>query len=482
MSLGQVHAILSAIAMAGPECRLLVFGCGNDSLLWASANASGTTVFVEDSRQWLETTRKRYPTLDIRHVNYPPPTVAESLPIDEARLRAAVMPAFMREQEWDIIIIDAPQGNTQKSPGRALPIYWSSLVARPHAQIFVDDYERDVERAHADKFLTVRRAWFATIPRQLQQGKPTKGQMLWSMGTGPKMPALPPRPERRGAVVIILDRSYLQPLKTFAHSLRNALDAGTHDVLILTNDDAVANDPFVLGMADRIEMFSDEDLERLKAVRWEAVEEHVRHPTLGKYTFLKFLAFNDFGYDHHILVDVDMVCLDPSFRFNDLVGDYDFASAPTMGSQFLKVAEDASPERTSGLIDNLDRKGASLARTINSGVLFIGPSLLNDATVSKLIAVGAEMALPLEQEITRQFALIEPGLRFRSLSPRYNFPEFAARRVGEELFKAKPPVFLHFNGRPKPWKPDAVDDWLTAIWAEAEAQRTRETGVEPTDA
>lgn len=42
-----------------PGCALLVFGCGNDSALWETVNAGGTTVFLEDNREWADTARFR---------------------------------------------------------------------------------------------------------------------------------------------------------------------------------------------------------------------------------------------------------------------------------------------------------------------------------------------------------------------------------------------------------------------------------------
>ena len=181
ISEGQTQVILAAIALIGSGCRLLVFGCGNDSALWHRANKNGKTVFVEHNEQWVDVVKTKFEYLDIRRHTYET-TVFSSLPIDEESLQAHEMPSFMTEEQWDIIIVDAPDGYRQKSPGRSLPIYWTSIVAAQSTQIFIDDYQRPLEEAYAKHFVEPRSQWNVVIPRNDRRGRDRDAKMLWSIG------------------------------------------------------------------------------------------------------------------------------------------------------------------------------------------------------------------------------------------------------------------------------------------------------------
>ncbi len=475
MSVGQVHAIISAIAMAGAECRLLVFGCGKDSAMWAAANSGGKTVFLENNAGWLRKTKEAQPTLDIRQVDYGIGTVSTSLPIDEQKLAAFPIPDVMHEEPWDVIIIDSPMGYSSRMPGRSLPIYWSSRVALAHTQIFVDDYERELERQYADHFLNATRYWQATIPRLLKEGKSSKGVMLWSMGTGAR--AVENRDETgRGAVIFLLDSAYLAAFQTFAHSIRKAILADTHDIVVISNDPSVFEDAVVRNLAHRRILLSDSEIDSMKRIDASKVDPGLRHESFGKYTFLKFFAFKDLGYSHHIFLDVDMICLDPDFSFNDLVLPYDFAAAPTMGSKFLQIGDGKSgkgaPEAVLQRIRQMFRRRPGVERSFNSGVFLARRSILSDQSVADLQTIGETNASRLEQQITQRFIATRPGLRFGSLPVSYNFAYAAALAIGKAGFDTLRPklVFLHFNSKLKPWHPGASDDWLNGLWHAAHAE------------
>ena len=78
---------------------------------------------------------------------------------------------------WDIILIDGPAGYEPDKPGRSLPIYWAHKYSDPHTHIFVDDYERPLEREYCDFFLGKARA-STILPSH------GKGEMFWRIGNG----------------------------------------------------------------------------------------------------------------------------------------------------------------------------------------------------------------------------------------------------------------------------------------------------------
>lgn len=172
--------ISMAIAAAGPNPNVLIYGCGNDSQLWTRMNPGGRTRFLENHTRWLEAVKTQWPELEVQHVSYGDCTVADSLPIDEKKLAQYSMPLGLDQVEWDVILIDSPNGHKPDRPGRALPIYWARQLAKPTTHVFIDDYNRDVERIHAERFLEVTGRQSVVIPRLLK-GEPRKNLMLWAM-------------------------------------------------------------------------------------------------------------------------------------------------------------------------------------------------------------------------------------------------------------------------------------------------------------
>ena len=283
----------------------------------------------------------------------------------------------------------------------------------------------------------------------------------------------------RGAVIFLFDSGYLTAFLTFAHSIRKAIAADTHDIVVISNDPLVLEDAVVRTLAHRRILLSESEIDGMKRIDASKVHPSLRRENFGKYTFLKFFAFKDLGYSHHIFLDVDMICLDPGFSFNDLVLPYDFAAAPTTGSKFLRREDGSSGEgaseavrlRIRRMLRRRPRRG-SAARSFNSGVFLARRPLLSDQSVADLQAIGEAKAFRLEQQITQHFISTRPGVRFGSLPISYNFVQAAALAIGKNEFDALRPelVFLHFNSKVKPWRTGAPDDWITRLWRAARAE------------
>jgi hypothetical protein len=155
MSKGQIHQILAVLPQNG---NLLVWGLGNDSPFWHNATA-GRVVFIEDDvirakTLWYDIITRKFPFLEAYKVHYTTHTVSSfdryiaspSLWKPELDLRSQLPPELTRVR-WDVIIIDAPLGCCDRGPGRYQSIYTSKLLAQSTTHIFVDDFERKVEKA-----------------------------------------------------------------------------------------------------------------------------------------------------------------------------------------------------------------------------------------------------------------------------------------------------------------------------------------------
>lgn len=138
--------------------NLLVWGLGNDSPYWNNCT-KGRVVFLEDgisyykSRvSWYDAIMKKFPYLEAYKINY---TTSKSKSFDkyydhpdlwkDLDLRQQ-LPVSLTTMEWHVIIIDAPIGYDDRGPGRYQSIVTSSLLAQPGSHIFVDDYDRKIER------------------------------------------------------------------------------------------------------------------------------------------------------------------------------------------------------------------------------------------------------------------------------------------------------------------------------------------------
>lgn len=290
-----------------------------------------------------------------------------------------------------------------------------------------------------------------------------------------------PDPRTGYAVVFLLDRAYLTPLRVFLHSMQGAVRERTCDLVVITNDRLVAEDAFVTGTADRVICLSDEDIAAVGSVRRDAVKRRYRHKDVGKYTFLKLLAYDDLGYRGHLFLDVDMICLDPSFRFEDLFFDNcDFAVAPTIGHEQLGIEQHVGSVRNtvctpeeqelSELIFTRSlRYRSRRLRSMNSGVFFAGHRLLRRATVNRMLETARAKAFNLEQLISLEVLSKTWGLRFRALGVHFNAPALPLYAMGEDRFERVRDsiTFLHYN-RNKPWeRPRTEADWLERLWWQA---------------
>jgi uncharacterized protein (TIGR01627 family) len=159
----QVQTILNALPRHG---SMLVWGLGNDSPYWHRVTG-GNVVFLEDDfvdtkagTQWFDTITTKYPYLEAYKVHYTTDLVNSwksyhNHPnVWKSKLIVEKFPEQLWSRHWDVILVDAPLGCCNMGPGRYQSLYTSlQLVERQRSKegggtvhVFVDDYERQVER------------------------------------------------------------------------------------------------------------------------------------------------------------------------------------------------------------------------------------------------------------------------------------------------------------------------------------------------
>lgn len=149
-------------------CNFLVFGLGHDSLMWASLNHNGRTVFLEENKFWIDQIQAQIPSVEAYHVVYDTKVTQanELLEIglkeecravrdprfSKCQLALKGLPDMVYETEWDLITVDAPTGYHDEAPGRMTAIYTVGLMARLRKDGETDVLVHDVDRVVEDKF------------------------------------------------------------------------------------------------------------------------------------------------------------------------------------------------------------------------------------------------------------------------------------------------------------------------------------------
>ncbi|KVH97827.1 probable methyltransferase At1g27930 [Cynara cardunculus var. scolymus] len=193
-SLAEITISFDVLLSISP-CNFLVFGLGHDSLMWASFNPHGKTLFLEEDAKWVLSVLKTAPDLNVFTVDYqtklsdaddllnsyhsePECSPSRAFIQGNTRCKLAItgLPDEVYDTEWDIIMIDAPRGYYNEAPGRMGAIYFAAVMARNRKKpgithVFLHDVDRKVEKEYAEEFLCrknlkkgVGRLWHFEIP------------------------------------------------------------------------------------------------------------------------------------------------------------------------------------------------------------------------------------------------------------------------------------------------------------------------------
>jgi glucuronoxylan 4-O-methyltransferase len=152
LSSKQLKVIVLIIKEKVP-CRLLIFGLGNDSAFWFKLNKGGITIFLEDNTDWFQIITQRIKNLTAFMVNYNTKINDWDMLLKFPSLLDMNLPTIVEKEKWDVIIVDAPSGWNDQSPGRMKSIYLSSRLIKYSGDIFVHDCNREVESIYCNRFL-----------------------------------------------------------------------------------------------------------------------------------------------------------------------------------------------------------------------------------------------------------------------------------------------------------------------------------------
>ena len=137
------------------QCKMLVFGLGNDSPFWCSANGEGRTVFLEDFPPWYDKITAKYPDIEAYRISYPCNITQWEEVLDQPEQLELELPGEITGHPWDVILVDGPRGHKYASeiPGRMSSIYTASRLVGKKGYVFVHDAQRTVEKTYAQHYL-----------------------------------------------------------------------------------------------------------------------------------------------------------------------------------------------------------------------------------------------------------------------------------------------------------------------------------------
>ncbi|KAM0943178.1 putative polysaccharide biosynthesis domain-containing protein [Dioscorea sansibarensis] len=171
----DLRAIAAVLRRRSP-CNLLIFGLGQETLLWRALNHGGRTVFLDENEYYAAHFEERHPGLEAYDVSYVTKVKelhellaaarsqiktecrpVQNLLFSDCRLAINDLPNQLYDMAWDVILVDGPRGYHSSSPGRMSAIFTAGVMARSQgtgsAEVLVHDYEREVERVCSEEFL-----------------------------------------------------------------------------------------------------------------------------------------------------------------------------------------------------------------------------------------------------------------------------------------------------------------------------------------
>jgi uncharacterized protein (TIGR01627 family) len=148
----QMEAISRVVAQKAP-CKMLVFGMGYDSAIWAGLNRRGKTLFLESDEEWYRKIVNKHKKIKGYKVDYRARMRDwQALLKNPSSLKIA-LPEEVENERWDVILVDGPAGFEVEHHGRMESIFQASRLVGFSGDIFVHDCDRVVEDSYCCEYL-----------------------------------------------------------------------------------------------------------------------------------------------------------------------------------------------------------------------------------------------------------------------------------------------------------------------------------------
>ena len=272
------------------------------------------------------------------------------------------------------------------------------------------------------------------------------------------------------ALVHVLDRNFLQPLKVLHHSLHAQGSLRGCPVVVVTDDPVVAEDRYLRRVAHDIELVGPEDLKAFAAIRGERIKPDLATGFAPKYTFLKLLFFKPRGFRRHIFIDADMLCLNPLDEAL-LAAPFAAKAVQEFGASVFPTASEKPPpgfrDRAMAYVGERSAPLETGIKGINSGFMVAQDEIFAHDILGIALELAAAKAFGDEQSLTTA-AIARSGVSHLRLPLWYNARRRMFASLGEEFFAAHRAAvkLLHYTPG-KPWKmaEGALRSW-DRLWFE----------------
>ena len=256
-------------------------------------------------------------------------------------------------------------------------------------------------------------------------------------------------------VLHVLDSKFLRPFKVLRFSLFEQQTLQNCPVIVISDDEAVVNDPFVNGVADSVEHVTREQIAVFSGIRGDRIAEKLATHFAPKYTFLKLLMFKDRGFRRHLFIDADMLCLRP-IEDELMSSPFDAKAVREFGASVFPARRDPRPDdwpaATYRYIEEHSVPIQTPVTGINSGLVVLEGEGMGDYIFDAAIKAANADSFPSEQALTT--AMISArGLSYLRLPIWYNARRRMFASLGDDFFDRVRDqiVLLHYTPG-KPWK------------------------------
>ena len=266
----------------------------------------------------------------------------------------------------------------------------------------------------------------------------------------------------------VLNRKFLPGLKVLIYSLivnETFLDL---PIYIVSEERELIDDPFIQAIADHTLLATSEHIKQFSGISSDKVVEDLRLDWIAKYTYMKWLIFDNFGLDQQIFIDSDIICLKPANEMLDMT-QADMMAGPVFEPTLTETASGRrySSKTLYGNMRAFARTAIPPGERMNSGVMVINKNLLNSQTRADLIAFAEQGKFPVEQRALREWLSSRDDRSMQMFSPKYNFNAgyFLKMSAMGQIRLLGEITFLHFSGRGRnPWERGEPKNIADDLW------------------
>jgi lipopolysaccharide biosynthesis glycosyltransferase len=265
------------------------------------------------------------------------------------------------------------------------------------------------------------------------------------------------------ALAFVFDRKFLEPFKVLLFSLARTGSFTQLPVLVFTQDGLVANDDVVKTVADEVVFIKDEDISKFSVISRKKIPDQYKLDWIPKYTFLKWLIFDDYDLQQLVFIDADIVCLNKADGILDTPPGAGLIGCPRfMESLFSDESGSRLSERQIyGNLKNMARGEFDEKHVrLNSGVLLLRDNVLSSHFREDLLAFASRREHVNEQSYITSFFKNSKEYKMKLISSKYNFGagSLSYLPVHLQIQVLREVVFLHFPGPRKPWFGELTED------------------------